>query len=357
MDLNKIDLMNYADFEESISKVRDFVFKEKQPEPPKSTLVIGDIGLDKYLFGSVDRISPEAPVPVVSLKSKEKHLGLAANVAKNFSSLGGRCDLVGLIGEDSAGLETKKLLLSIPNLNAQLITSKTRPTTEKTRVISGQHHLLRLDNEQTGLLSDEDKESFLALINNFNFNEYSHIILEDYDKGVLFDELCAMVIKKAQESNACVLVDPAKKAQIKKFKGANIFKPNYSETIAYSDQAGTDCYSELVNWILKKGDFDHVVSTLGSLGMSICSEDKTLRVPTFARKVFDVTGAGDTVIASLAFALSKGLNEIEACIFANFAAGFVVGKVGAVSCTMENIKQHMERFSSGEIKLKFEEEI
>jgi len=355
-----IELMSFEDFKTSMSTIELFVQK-KMDESTKGVeskiLVLGDVGLDQYLYGSVERISPEAPVPVVNLNSKEKKLGLAANVGKNLTAMGARCDLVGLIGQDKTGEDIRSLLNSWDGMTPKLVVSPTRPTTEKTRVISGQHHLLRLDEEDSSPLTNNEKKLFLEHIEGLDFSEYSHVILEDYGKGVLFEELCQVVINKAHENNALVLVDPSKKAPIAKFKGADFFKPNYSETLAYSDIAGTDDYNSLLNWISQEGEFTNLVSTLGALGMSLKNNSRTLRVPTFARKVFDVTGAGDTVIAALAFGLNGGLSTVEACLFANFAAGFVVGKVGAVPCALEDIKNHMERFSTSEISLKFQENV
>lgn len=349
-----IELMNFEDFSKAMSVVETFVDKHiVSPQGLKKVLVFGDVGLDKYLFGEVDRISPEAPVPIVNLQESEQKLGLAANVAKNLSSLGGACDLIGLKGRDQAGEDLEEILSRMPGLTSLLVSSSTRRTTEKTRVISGQHHLLRLDSESSGGLSEVDQKALFKAASDLDFSKYSHVILEDYGKGVLSEELCQLVIKRAHEEGVVVLVDPSKKAPLAKFKGADFFKPNYVETTAYADIAGTEDYVELLRWILKTGDFKNLISTLGALGMSICDQDRALRVPTFARKVFDVTGAGDTVIASLSYGLAGGLSIVEACLFANFAAGYVVGKVGAVPCTLENIKSHMERFSRSEINLKF----
>ena len=351
--------MSFEDFKTSLKAVETFVQKElnSKADTSKKTLVLGDVGLDKYLYGSVERISPEAPVPVVNLSQKEQKLGLAANVGKNLSAMGGECDLVGLVGQDQAGETINTLLNSWSGLSSKLVVSSERPTTEKTRVLSGQHHLLRIDEEDSSVLSKTEQKLFLDHLENLNFKDYSHIILEDYGKGVLFDELCEKVILKAHQNNCVVLVDPSKKAPLYKFKGADFFKPNYNETLSYADKAGTEDYLKLLEWIRKEGDFKNLVSTLGALGMSLKNSEQTLRVPTFARKVFDVTGAGDTVIAALAYGLSGGLSTVEACLFANFAAGFVVGKVGAVPCALEDIKSHMERFSSSEISLKFQENV
>jgi len=355
-----IELMSFEDFKASMASVEAFVhtkIKDASSKPQSKILVLGDVGLDQYLYGAVERISPEAPVPVVNLHKKEKKLGLAANVGKNLSAMGSVCDLVGLVGKDQAGEDIKSLLESWEGLTAKLVVSPSRPTTEKTRVLSGQHHLLRLDEEDSSVLTETEKTMFFDHIESLNFSDYSHVILEDYGKGVLFEELCQAVIAKAHEKGAVVLVDPSKKAPISKFKGSDFFKPNYSETLAYSDKAETEDYNELLNWISDEGQFKNLVSTLGALGMSLKNDERTLRVPTFARKVFDVTGAGDTVIAALAYGLNGGLSTVEACLFANFAAGFVVGKVGAVPCALEDIQSHMERFSTSEISLKFQENI
>lgn len=358
-----IELMSFEDFKASTARIEAFI--QKKLEEPQSTkglkqskiLVLGDVGLDQYLYGSVERISPEAPVPIVNLSKKEKKLGLAANVSKNLCAMGASCDLVGLVGKDQSGEDIRALLDSWKGMTPKLVVSPSRPTTKKTRVISGQHHLLRLDEEDSLPLTEQEKTMFFDQVEALNFHNYSHVILEDYGKGVLFTELCHSIIKRAHEGGAVVLVDPSKKASVHKFKKADFFKPNYNETLAYSDVAGTNDYNELLNWISAEGEFKNLVSTLGSLGMSLKNHERTLRVPTFARKVFDVTGAGDTVIAALAYGLNGGLKTVEACLFANFAAGYVVGKIGAVPCTLEDIKSHMERFSSSEISLKFQENL
>lgn len=356
MQAKEIEIMNLEDFKKSLEVVRLFVEQEKKaPKASSKVLVVGDVGLDKYLYGKVERISPEAPVPIVNLNTEESHLGLSANVAKNYASMGGACDLFGLIGEDSTGQEFEALLRNVPKLEAKLIKLGKRPTTEKTRVLSGQHHLLRLDHEKSSSLSDEEKELILKATDGLNFSDYAYVILEDYGKGFLFAELCQKVIEESQKAGAKVLVDPSKKASLEKFRGANIFKPNHIETLSYSEQARSESYLNILKWICEKGRFQSIVSTLGADGMSLYKSEGAVRVPTFARKVFDVTGAGDTVIAALAFGLSKGLKELEACIFANFAAGYVVGKVGAVSCSIEDIHSHMERFSTSEMILKLRE--
>ncbi len=353
-----IELMNFKSFSKTMSVVEAFVTEKIANKSTSSrVLVVGDIGLDKYLFGDVKRISPEAPVPIVNLKESKKKLGLAANVAKNLSSLGACCDLLGLKGLDQAGENIEEMLSKVQGLNSRLVNSALRPTTKKTRVISGQHHLLRLDSEESGVLSKEDKKSLLNLLELLDFSEYSHVILQDYGKGVLFDEFCKKLIKTAHEKGSIVFVDPYKKASLLKFKGADFFKPNYTETISYSDMARTKDYVGLLKWILEEGEFKNLIGTLGPLGMSICNKDRVLKVPTFARKVFDVTGAGDTVLAALSYGLLGGLTVVEAAFFANFAAGYVVGKVGAVSCTLKDIKSYMERFSQSEINLKFQENI
>ncbi len=353
-----VELISFKAFVKTMSVIKAFLIKKIADKSVSSkVLVIGDVGLDKYLFGDVHRISPEAPVPIVSLKESEKKLGLAANVAKNLFSLGGSCDLLGLKGVDEAGEDIEEILSKMPGLNSKLINSVSRPTTKKTRVISGQHHLLRLDSEDSGALSEEDKKNLLNSLESLDFSKYGHVILQDYGKGVLFDEFCKKAIKKAHEKGAVIFVDPFKKAPLLKFKGADFFKPNYVETVSYSGMAGVKDYTELLKWILKEGEFKNLIATVGALGMSVCDKSGALRVPTFARKVFDVTGAGDTVLAALSYGLLGGLTVIEAAFFANFAAGYVVGKVGAVPCTLKDIKSHMERFSSSEISLKFQENI
>ena len=305
---------------------------------PKKFLVVGDIGLDKYIFGSVDRISPEAPVPVLKVESFEEKLGLSANVAQNLSVLGGQCELVSVVGYDKTSEKILEHLKKAQNLSPVFYKSEKRPTTLKTRVLSGQHHLLRLDEEDNSSLTDSENAKVLSIIDELDFKNYGAVIIEDYGKGFVTPEICKAVISKSKEASVKVFVDPAKGASPKKYEGAFVFKPNKKETYAYEQLSATSTYDDLLEWIKTEGSFQYVVSTLGSEGMALFSDELRVKVPTFAKKVFDVTGAGDTVIASMAFAFAQGLSLKESAYFANLCAGVVVEKVGAVTCSFEDLK-------------------
>ncbi len=351
-----LELIDDEQFQEILKKVENFISENNEEafkNLTKKALVVGDIGLDEYMFGSVSRISPEAPVPILKLLETELKLGLAANVAKNIASLGGVCDIVGLAGDDLAAGELLRIFKSFKGINPILIQSSERPTIKKTRVLSKHHHLLRIDQEEGHPLSKKEFETTKEKLSSLDWSMYSSVILEDYGKGFLTKEVCEFVIAKARELKIKVLVDPSKGVNPKKFNGAYLFKPNYNETMAYNERAafsqdkeGEDLkYEELLSWLKSEGDFEVLVSTLGADGMALFSNEKKMRVQTFAKKVFDVTGAGDTVIAALSFALDRGLEVDEACAFANLAAGYVVGEVGAVPCSIDNIRTQMKRFS------------
>lgn len=331
------NLITESELQTCREKVNLFIEKGAKNElSAKRFLVVGDIGLDQYIYTDVSRISPEAPVPVALVNRREEKLGLSANVAKNLTSLSSECDLFSVIGSDEASEKIKDLAKQDKNLNTIFVHSKTRPTTLKTRVLSGQHHLLRIDEEKQTTLSNEEWSLVSNHVKDLNWSSYSAVILQDYGKGFLTKELCSLLIDQAKANNVSVFVDPSSKAPLKKYRGADYFKPNQKEVMAYSSQESSS-YKELLSSISKEGDFSHIINTMGAKGMCLFSKDLELRVPTFAKNVFDVTGAGDTVVSSLSLALSHGLSLKEASIFSNICAGFVVAKVGAVTLRFEDI--------------------
>ena len=302
----------------------------------KKILVVGDVGLDRYIYGEVERISPEAPVPVVLVKNREEKLGLSANVAQNLSALSSQCDFVSMLGGDRYAESLKKIVSTCEGLTPFFLISKERPTTVKTRIISGHHHLLRFDDEDQKNLTELEWKKVRSLLSDLNWSSYSAIILQDYGKGFLTKELCQHVIKMAKKNGVITLVDPSSSSPLSKYKGADIFKPNQKEIMAYKN-CSEPSYKELVSGVKKEGAFKIIVNTMGSQGMSLFSDELEVGIPTFAKKVFDVTGAGDTVIASLALALSHGLSLKEASVFSNLCAGYAVGKVGAVTVSFHDL--------------------
>ncbi len=303
----------------------------------KKILVIGDVGVDEYVLGSVKRISPEAPVPVLEVEQEDKCLGLAANVAQNVVSLGGQVHLVSVIGTDEGSEILQNLLHKSKVSTDGLVADSHRPTTRKTRVMSGQHHLVRIDHEIRKNLSTESETKLLNMIER-KLKDCDVIVLEDYAKGILSQTLVEKVVALAKKNNKFLMVDPHQTKFAEFYKGVDLIKPNYNEALALT-QIHEDHIEDASERVLHVGKSlqkmtgaKQVVLTQGQLGMTIFSENNVKRVPTFARKVFDVTGAGDTVIAALALGISAGLEISEACMIANFAAGVVVAKIGCVPC-------------------------
>ena len=336
---NLFDLMPSKELEEIQNSLSTFVREGTENKlKPKKILVVGDIGLDRYVYGDVDRISPEAPVPVALITGREEKLGLSANVAQNLSALSSSCDLVSMLGEDRHADTFKSLASQCEGLETFFLVSNERPTTVKTRIISGQHHLLRLDDEDQRPLSESEWKKVNAILRDLNWSSYSAVILQDYGKGFLNESLCQFVIEKAKEHSVPTLVDPSLLAPLKKYRGADYFKPNQKEVLAYK-KSSDQSYKGLLKDIKETGNFKAVINTMGAQGMSLFSDELEVRVPTFAKKVFDVTGAGDTVIATLALALSNGLTLKEASVFSNLCAGHVVSKIGAVTVGFEDIQK------------------
>ena len=308
----------------------------------KKVLVIGDVGVDEYIMGSVKRISPEAPVPVLEVESEDKRLGLAANVAQNVVSLGGEVKLVSVIGTD-VGAEILESLLKISGVSFEyLVRDSMRPTTRKTRVMTGQHHLVRVDHEVRKNLSVENESKLLAVIEK-NLAEIDVVVLEDYAKGLLSQSLVEKIVQLTTKYKKFLMVDPHQTKFADFYKGVDLIKPNYNEALALT-QVQEEHIEDPAERVLHVGrtlqkmtGAKQVVLTQGKEGMTIFSQNDVTKVPTFAKKVFDVTGAGDTVIAALALGIAAGLPISEACMIANFAAGVVVAKIGCVPCEINEL--------------------
>jgi len=314
----------------------------------KKILVIGDIGIDEYVNGSVKRISPEAPVPVVEVESEEQRLGLATNVAQNIQSLGGVPVLVSIVGADYSGDQLRKLLKDANVSDEYLVTDTSRPTTRKIRVMSDHHHVVRVDFEQRKFLGTEVENKILQIVQRM-IGDCDGVILQDYAKGVLSEKLSQEIIKIARARNKKVLVDPHRTTPIDYYRGADLMTPNAEEALILSglpvdDLRGvSESYQEVGHALMKAIGSKQMVITRGKNGMSFFEGEKTEHVPTFAREVFDVTGAGDTVIAAMALAWCSGISLKESCLIANHAAGVVVGKVGCVPCSIDELKASFAR--------------
>lgn len=304
----------------------------------KIILVIGDVMLDRYLMGNVNRISPEAPVPVVLLKRSEDRAGGAANVAANLSGLGLPTQIIGCFGEDETGKILKRIIsdsdISIDNA----MTSASRPTVSKTRVMSGNQQIVRIDDESGAAFNTEENKQLLANIAKALDAKPAMVILSDYAKGVLSDSTCKTIIKNCKALNIPVIADP-KGLDYSKYKGAYTLTPNKKET---SEACGvdineTDALLKAAEQLKKSLDLDFLAVTRGEEGISLIDDKEIQHIPATAKKVFDVSGAGDTVIATLAAGLVHGLNPHDALQLANIAAGIVVGKVGTVPVTQAEL--------------------
>lgn len=308
----------------------------------RKVLVVGDVGVDEYIMGAVKRISPEAPVPVLEVENEDKCLGLAANVAQNVVSLGGQVQLISVVGTDQ-GSEILSQLLKKSNVSTDaLVHDSQRPTTRKTRVMSGQHHLVRIDHEIRKNLNSETEAKLVQMIEK-HISNCDVVVLEDYAKGLLSQSLVEKIVAIARKHSKFLMVDPHQTKFAEFYKGVDLIKPNYNEALALTQihedhiEDPNDRVMQVGKTLQKMTGAKQIVLTQGQQGMTIFSEKKVTRVPTYARKVFDVTGAGDTVIAALALGVSAGLDLTEACMIANFAAGIVVGKIGCVPCWADEL--------------------
>lgn len=305
-------------------------------EQTQHALVIGDVMLDRYLMGEVNRISPEAPVPVVLIKSEQQRAGGAANVAANLALLGITTHMIGLIGNDHEG---QRLLAAMSEygINTQaMITTPARPTIAKTRILGGHQQMMRLDQEVTGALSDNEAAQVMQAIQTALQQHPALIILSDYAKGLLTEQVCQQVIAYGRQHNIPVLVDP-KGRNYDKYRGATALTPNKKETAEACDTQINDAALIDKACTLKTSlSLDFLAVTRGEEGITLIAE-RTIHLSATAKQVFDVSGAGDTVIATLAAGLMQGLSPLDSLALANIAAGVVVGKVGTVPITKADL--------------------
>ena len=292
-------------------------------------LVIGDVMLDRYLIGSVGRISPEAPVPIVLLNAQNERAGGAANVAANLALLGIKTHMIGCVGDDSEGATLVKLLQQLAIDISGVYTSKDRPTIAKTRILSGHQQMLRLDQESNTAFNDSENAGLNATIKQQLALKPSVVILSDYAKGLLSEATCQAIIAQCNASNITVLVDP-KGRDYNKYSGATALTPNKKETAEACDTSIDDADLIRKASVLKQQlNLTFLAVTRGEEGISLI-DDKTHHLPAIAKQVFDVSGAGDTVIATLAAGLMHNLSVLQSLQLANIAAAVVVGKVGTV---------------------------
>jgi len=306
-------------------------------------LVVGDLMLDRYWQGPTSRISPEAPVPVVKVEQHEDRPGGAANVALNVTALGAGVSLVGLVGEDEAGKALEKQLQSA-RVNCSFSTTQSEPTITKLRVISRHQQLIRLDFEEpfSHDYSDEIANATLPLLDNVGV-----LVLSDYGKGTLSD--CQQLIAQAKAQNVSVLVDP-KGSDFARYRGSTLLTPNLSEFEAIVGHCKTE--DELVSRgqaLAKELDLDALLVTRSEQGMTLIRANREeLHFPARAREVFDVTGAGDTVISTLAAALAAGEDLPNAVALSNIAASIVVGKLGTAAISAPELRREVSKEQGAE---------
>ena len=300
--------------------------------PKVKILVVGDIMMDRFIWGKVSRISPEAPVPVVAVEKETFLLGGAANVVNNIYSLGGKVSLCGVVGDDEMGEKIIKELAEMGIGMHGIFVEQGRQTTTKTRIIAHQQQVVRIDREAT----DHLKVPTLRNLSEFlkkNMEGFNGIILSDYGKGLLTKELIRATIRRTREMKKFIMVDPKLK-NFSHYKRATVITPNAAEASAASGILINDLSSlkRAGSMLLRKLGCDVLVITRGEEGIAIFEpHQEPFLVSTVAKEVYDVTGAGDTVIGTMALALGAGARVSEAAKLANYAAGIVVGKIGTAT--------------------------
>jgi rfaE bifunctional protein kinase chain/domain len=321
----------------SMSEYRPSLLQGLTRMDGKRVIVVGDVGVDEYTWGQVRRISPEAPVPVLEVEREEARLGLAANVAQNIASLGGDCRLIAVCGADSGADQLRGLLREAKVAVDGLVVDATRPTTRKLRVMAQSHHLVRVDYEQKKFLSSALEKDVLERVKRELPGSVA-LIIQDYAKGVISEGLVRELTSMARAQGVRVLADPYRSTPLATYKGVELMTPNHDESVALTGlggdelRASDDTLTQIGEKLMQVVGTSQMVITRGKDGMRIFEAGRVTDLPTNARQVFDVTGAGDTVIAALALAWGSGFSLEESCALANFAAGIVVGKVGCVPC-------------------------
>ncbi len=298
--------------------------------------VIGDLMIDSYIWGSCDRISPEAPVQVVLKQKSTSTLGGAGNVVNNLLALNVNVSLFSVIGDDINAKELKSLL---QNIESNLLVEPNRVTTKKSRIMVSTHQVLRLDEETTKPISDNSSDALLDILRD-KIDNFDAIIVSDYAKGVITKNLAKELISLSKNSNKLILIDP-KGSDFSKYKGATLITPNKKEAqIATNINLDTkDNLKVALKYFKDTLELKYPLITLSEEGIALLDESLQI-IPTVAKEVYDVTGAGDTVISAIAVALANGKSIYQACKFANSAAAVVVGKVGSAVATFAEIEAY-----------------
>ena len=309
-------------------------------------LVIGDVMVDSYIWGSVNRQSPEAPVPVFEVEKRENRVGGAANVALNIAALGGQPILCGVVGEDPKGYVFKQLLADLKLSSDGIVQDDSRTTTSKTRIISTPDHMMRVDEEKIDSVSTKTTDKMFRYIETIMQQGINVIVFEDYDKGLLGSVFIQKVIKLALKLGIPTCVDP-KKENFHNYQGATLFKPNFKEL---TEGLNTDLQQEdfleidkLSKDFLSKQNIGQMLVTLSEHGLMSVGEEHSYHLPALERRILDVSGAGDTVISTAALALAVGFDDFEVATLANLAGGIVCEQVGVVPISKNMLQDEYKK--------------
>ena len=319
--------------------------------PKRRILVTGDVMLDRFLWGKVSRISPEAPVPVVDVTSESVFPGGAANVARNLRALGAGVSVLGVLGDDSAGEQLRDSLDQQGVDTEGLIVDPNRPTTLKTRIVAHNQQVVRFDREKRDALTPTIEGKMLQVFGS-HLENVAAVIFEDYAKGVLSQKLLNVMQRLARKERKLTAADPNSR-RLLRYAGLTAVTPNRSEAFAAAGMPSVEPADEVLRdealmrvgqTLLRVWQPRNLLITLGEQGMCLFRPGKKPHhIPTVAQEVFDVSGAGDTVIATLVLALAAGANPIEAAEISNHAAGVVVGKIGTATCSPDELAESFAR--------------
>ena len=305
--------------------------------PEKKVVVIGDLILDKYVMGEVSRISPEAPIQIVAVEKENYSPGGASNVANNISSLGGNSFLIGTIGNDEQGKQFIHELEKAKINHENIIIDAVKPTTQKVRILGHNQQLLRVDYENKEYLDKEIEEKIMNKLKEL-IKKIEVVIISDYAKGIVTSNLVKGIIQLCEENNKIVIIDPKPKHK-EFYKNANLITPNNKEAcqmLKIEENNGKEL-NEIGNALVRELN-SNILITRGEKGMSLYKKNNSIfEIPTIAREVYDVTGAGDTVVGTIALALATGASLEESTTISNYAAGIVVGKMGASTLTQKEL--------------------
>lgn len=302
--------------------------------------VVGDVIMDEFLWGRVDRISPEAPVPVVDIERQSHMLGGAGNVINNVIALGGQASLCGVVGNDPMGKKLARILGKLTSFTDGLVVENRRPTTIKTRVVAHSQQVVRVDREEKKPVDEKSIARILAILKK-QINQSDAVVVADYGKGVVTRSLMDGIRSLSKNSQIILAVDPTVR-NVALYKGVTFITPNNFEAQQMSGIQIEDdrSLSRAGGHLLLELGCQMVLITQGDKGMTLFEGNgQTTRIPTVARKVFDVSGAGDTVIATFTLALAAGLTPVQAAVLANLAAGIVVGEVGTATVPAAKLKK------------------